>query len=214
MTDQLYTIRDYCTIRNQQVFQDGRLLLERFDLPVSSFLGEIYRHFGMNYPKFHKMDNLCKLGFLVAELLLKDKNIHNTYASDATGIILFNSSSSLDTDRNHQNSIHDRSAYYPSPSVFVYTLANIVIGEICIRHKLYGESTFFIEEKFNARRLHGYVKMLLDAAVVECCITGWVELNGEHYDAVLYLIEKSPPDTEGIVIFDPVKLTEIYSRQG
>lgn len=214
MMEQLYSIRDYCAIRDHQVIQGGKLLFEGKDLPAAFFFGEIYRSFGINYPKFHKMDNLCKLGFLATEVLLKDKNIQQVYPSDAIGIILYNSSSSLDTDRNHQNSITDRSAYYPSPSVFVYTLANIVIGEICIRHKIYGESTFFVEEEFNAVRLFSYVKQLLDDNIVECCITGWVELDRDHYEGILYLIEKSPSDTDGIVIFEPAKLTEIYCGKG
>jgi len=209
-----YTIRDYCMIRNHQVIQGGKLLFEGKDRSAASFFNEIYRHFGVNYPKFHKMDNLCKLGFLAAELLMKDKNLQHSYPSDSVGIILYNASSSLDTDRNHQNSISDRSAYYPSPSVFVYTLANIVIGEICIRHKLYGESTFFVEENFNTERLHAYVKQLLDDRIVECCITGWVELDSESYEGVLYLIEKSTSGTDGIVIFEPEKLTEIYRGKG
>ncbi len=214
MMEQTLVIRDYCLIRDHQVIRGDRVLFtcDENMAPVS-FFTEIYKHFGVNYPKFYKMDNLCKLGFLAAELLLKDKNLLQSFVPDATGIILYNASSSLDTDRNHQNSISDRSAYYPSPSVFVYTLANIVIGEICIRHKLHGESTFFIEKAFSAERLYNYVKQLLDDNLVDCCITGWVEFDNDRYEGVLYLVEKSQSDTNGIVNFEPEKLTEIYSRR-
>jgi hypothetical protein len=171
MMERTDIIRDYCLIRNHQVILSDQVVFTGDkSMPPASFFTEIYRHFNLNYPKFFKMDNLCKLGFLAAELLLRDKNLQNSYAPDATGIILYNASSSVDADRNHQKSISDRTAYYPSPSVFVYTLANIVIGEICIRHKLYGESTFFIEKEFNAERLYTYVKQLLDDKLVERCI--------------------------------------------
>jgi hypothetical protein len=208
-----YCVRDYCLIRNHKVIQGDQLLFECNVMPPASFFTEIYKHFGVNYPKFYKMDNLCKLGFLAAELLLGKKNLPDLYAPYATGVVLFNASSSLDADRNHQKSIHDRSAYYPSPSVFVYTLANVVIGEICIRHKFLGEGIFFIEEKFDAMNVFTYVKQLLDDNIMQCCITGWVEVNGDQYEGILYLVEKSSPVTDGIVIFEPGKIAEIYSQK-
>jgi hypothetical protein len=211
MMDKKYIISDYCAIRNQQVYRHGKLEFEGINSQPDSFLLELYRHYELNYPKFHKMDNLCKLGWLASELLLGDKNIHQRYTAEETGIIIYNAASSVDSDRNHQLSIHDRSAYFPSPSVFVYTLANIVIGEICIRQKIVGESTFFIEEKFDPPRLYSYVKQLFDDNVIQCCLTGWLESDGDHYDGILYLIEKSTPDTDGIAIFEPGKLTEYYS---
>ena len=213
MMDNKYSIRDYCIIRNQKVVQGGKVLFEGNEMLPAFFFAGLYKHLGVNYPKFHKMDNLCKLGFLAAEILLGNKKMNHRYSPDGSGIVLFNAASSLDTDRNHQLSIHDRSAYFPSPSVFVYTLANIVIGEICIRHKFFGESTFFIEEKFDALRLFSYVKQLFDEDLVKCCIAGWIELIGNQYDGVLYLVEKTTPDIDGIAIFEPGKLSEIYSQR-
>lgn len=206
-----YIIRDYCIIRNRKVVKGGRLLFEGKEEMPAPFFAEIYRHLGINYPKFHKMDNLCKLGILAAELLLQDKEIKNRYTHDGTGVVLSNAASSMDTDRNYQQTISDRAAYFPSPSVFVYTLANIVIGEICIRHKLFGEGTFFIEDAWDSRRMFNYVKLLFDDGAVNCCITGWLELNANHYDGVLYLVEIARSDTDGIAIFDPGNLNEIYS---
>lgn len=178
------------------------------------FLTEAYKQLGISYPKFHKMDNLCKLGFMATELLLRDKRLEQSYSADEIGIVLFNASSSMDTDRNHQQTIQDRSAYFPSPSVFVYTLPNIVIGEICIRHKFFGENTFFIAEIFSGQRLYDYVSQLFRDEVIRCCLTGWLELNDNLCDAVLYLVEKIPVDDPGFVIFEPVKIHEIYSQKG
>jgi hypothetical protein len=208
-----YIIRDYCTIRENQVGLSGKVLFTGGERLPASFLPEVYKHFNINYPKFYKMDDLCKLGFLTSELLLHGKNIPERYAGEDIGIILCNAASSVDTDWNHQQSIHDRSAYFPSPSVFVYTLANIVIGEICIRNKFYGEGTFFIEEFFNVNRIHAYVRQLFDDNILQCCLTGWIEMNGDHYDGMMYLVEKSTSGKEGIATFDPRKLTEIYSKR-
>jgi len=208
-----FVISDYCIIRQNRVVKNGNTLHESDETTVAGFLTAIYRHFGINYPKFHKMDNLCKLGFLAAEVLLNHSNLKERYHGDKVGLILANAASSIDTDRNHQLSISNRLDYFPSPSVFVYTLANIVIGEICIRHAFLGESTFFIEKSFDPGRMHHYVYQLLEEEAIQCCITGWVELDSDRYEAVLYLVQKSDIHPDGIAIFEPAKMNEIYLQR-
>jgi hypothetical protein len=208
-----YKITDYCLIRNQQVYLGDQLVFSASESKGTEFLVDLYRHFKMNYPKFHKMDSLCKLGFLCSEILLSGKGIGEKYRGEDVGLVFWNAASSIDSDRNHQQTISDRAAYFPSPSIFVYTLANIVIGEICIRQKFYGESEFFIAKKFDPVVLHDYVKQLLDENVMECCLTGWIESDGDQCEGLLYLIEKSPSDTSGIAIFEPEKLERIYLQE-
>jgi len=209
---EVYIITNYSIIRNHRVWVNGRLMFEGRGDPSALFTS-VYRYFEISYAKFFKMDNLCKLGFLAAELLLRNTNFAQIYRGDDAGIILSNAASSIDTDRNHQRSIANREAYFPSPSVFVYTLANIVIGEICIRHKMQGESTFFIEKDFNPKGLYTCVKQLLDDDMLKCCIAGWVEMDGDDYNAVLYFIEKQTGHTMGIAIFEPEKLLDLYQQK-
>ncbi|MBA4393231.1 MAG: 3-oxoacyl-ACP synthase, partial [Desulfobacca sp.] len=121
-------------LQNNRVMLNGILESALKEQSVGQFLRSIYRHYTISYPKFYKMDNLCKLGFLSAEILLQGTDILRNYPEEDIGIILGNASSSLDSDEKHQESIQDRSSYFPSPSVFVYTLANIMAGEIAIRH--------------------------------------------------------------------------------
>ncbi|MBX9448628.1 MAG: hypothetical protein KL787_02435 [Taibaiella sp.] len=64
-----------------------------------------------------------------------------------------NQSSSLDTDIRHQNSIQDPGQFYPGPAIFVYTLPNIAIGEVSIRHQLQTESMFLIQEVYDRESL-------------------------------------------------------------
>ena len=59
------------------------------DNDINSFLKEMYYKLDLDYPKFFKMDNLCKLGFIGAELLCK-KNKDLFSRKDRVGII-FNS---------------------------------------------------------------------------------------------------------------------------
>jgi 3-oxoacyl-[acyl-carrier-protein] synthase-1 len=64
----------------------------------------------------------------------------------ADAVILANRSASLKNDNDYIATISG-SGYYPSPALFVYTLPNIVTGEIAIRHQIQGETAFYILEK-------------------------------------------------------------------
>jgi hypothetical protein len=205
-----YIISDYCIIRNSRIVHNGEVVYTGNESSPGEFFTAAYRYFNISYAKFFKMDNLCKLGFLASELLLRGKNISEVYRGDEVGLLLSNAGSSIDTDRNHQKSISKRDEYFPSPSVFVYTLANIVIGEICIRHKLFGESFFLIEKEFDAKRLYELVRQWFDEEIVRCAITGWVEIDKDRYEAVMYFIQKTSVHQEGIANFGSEKLTDIY----
>ena len=132
------------------------------------------------------MDNLCKLGWLASEVLLKGDFNADKYSPEEIGIILSNSNSSLDTDMKYAQSIHD----IPSPSVFVYTLPNILIGEICIRNQCKGETAFFLFDRFDASFIIQYVNNLMKNDILQVCICGWVDLVLNEYKAVLFLVEK------------------------
>ena len=112
------------------------------NINFATFIKSLYKREQLNYPKFYKMDNLSKLGFITAELVLRKRNIPDLYKKETIGVMITNSSSSLDTDINFQATISDAANYFPSPSVFVYTLPNILIGEICIRNGIKGENAF------------------------------------------------------------------------
>jgi hypothetical protein len=210
MKEDNYIISDYCIIRNDRVILNGEVVYQGNENSPGEFFTSVYRYFNISYAKFFKMDNLCKLGFLASELLFRGRNISEAYSGEEVGLLLSNAGSSIDTDRNHQKTITKRDEYFPSPSVFVYTLANIVIGEICIRHKFFGESLFLIEKEFEAKRLYDMVKQWFDEEIIRCCITGWVEMDDRRFEAVIYFIQKTPVLQEGIAIFGPEKLTDIY----
>ena len=132
------------------------------------------------------MDEISKLGFMAAEVLLKD-NPYNRLQPEDTGVILSNAHSTLVTDNRFRESIRNNSNFYPSPSVFVYTLPNIMIGEICIRHSFRGEQAFFIFENFSANFMADYINQLFLSHKIKACIGGWVDQSQESYEAFLYL---------------------------
>lgn len=147
----------------------------------------LYREFVGDYPKFFKMDSLCKLGFIGAELLLKDISAEE---KENAAIILFNRNGSLITDKNYQKTISDDN-YFPSPALFVYTLANIVTGEIAIRNKIYGESSFYVLNNQDTDIMNDIVNHAYLTSSPTFILTGWVDYDDNHnYEAKLKLVTK------------------------
>ena len=184
------SITSYCSIKKGVAKLNGETI---FNEPLSSdeFIKGLYRHLKIGYPKFFKMDRLSRLAFLAAELVLKDKNVNDKYQSEKIGVYIANRASSLDTDRLHQDSIKDRQNYFPSPAIFVYTLPNITIGEIAIKHKLKGPNTFFIFDKFEPRFFTNYISDQFELNKIDAGLFGWVEMDGENYEASLFLVENN-----------------------
>ncbi|TWI96363.1 3-oxoacyl-(acyl-carrier-protein) synthase [Mucilaginibacter frigoritolerans] len=183
-------ITSSCVISSNTVYKNGKHLFINTGADVPDFLNSIYKYFDLSYSRFYKMDSLSKLGWLASEILLKDTFEKDKYKPEDVGLILSNANASLDTDMKYLNSVSE----IPSPSLFVYTLPNIVTGEICIRNNFKGEDAFFIFENFNARFLENYVSNLLTSDILQACICGWVELVDEDYKAALFLIEKDKSD--------------------
>lgn len=151
----------------------------------ASFIRETYKNLGESNMKFYKMDDLCKLGYIAAAYLLRGTH----FLPEEIGILLSNAASSLDTDIRHQVIIDRDGDEAASPAVFVYTLPNVVAGEICIRHKIQGENTFFIEETYNPGKMEQYARIAMRKGALKACIVGWCELLGQAYKAEFKLIE-------------------------
>ncbi len=192
-----YKITQYVRIKDQQIHL-GNNIIFRADktLELPGFLKHAYLEFEISYPKFHKMDELSKLGILATDLLFRDCKI-----SESTALVFSNSSSSLGTDEVHQTSIDQN----VSPSVFVYTLPNIVMGEICIKNKIYGENAFFISDNFDPDLIWEYSESLLQNKVAPAIVCGWIEWKNAEYDVFLCLITR-----EGQQDFSAENLKALY----
>lgn len=171
-----------CTIEHSKISVDGNLIFESQSETFQEFAKEAYKSLDLSYPKFHKMDNLSKLAFLSAETILKDED------HSRTAIVFANRSSSLDTDFKYQESINDQDNFYPSPAVFVYTLPNICVGEISIKHKMQTENAFFVLDDFDEKFLNDYSEQILQSGKANKVLCGWVELYQENYKAFVYLL--------------------------
>lgn len=148
-----------------------------------SLLTSLYKQMIGNYPKFYKMDGLSRLGFVTSEILL---NAEKGETDKERAIVFFNHSSSIASDRNYKESINDKDNYFPSPSIFVYTLPNIVTGEIAIRNHFHGETSFFILPDKDERLMEEILQASCRDDQSKSFLTGWIDYEDErHFEADL-----------------------------
>lgn len=172
------------SVEGGRILLDGEVLLEAVSgEDFGTFIRRAYKMLSLDDRKFYKMDDLCKLGYIAAACLFAKNGGITGYAPGEVGIVLANASSSLDTDRKHQRLIDTMGDREASPAVFVYTLPNVVMGELCIRYKIQGENTFFINDRYPESFIREYARLVMQKRRLRACLTGWCELLGETYEA-------------------------------
>ena len=186
-------------LNNQKIFETEAT-------SFSEFIKGAYKTLKIEYPKFFKMDNLSKLAFLTAELILRAETTAD--GEDDIALVFANQSSSLDTDVKHQSAIQHKDDYFPSPAVFVYTLPNICIGEISIKHQLKTENAFFVFDRFNAVFMTEYTQQLIASGKAKKVLCGWVEFYQESYKSFVYLV-----DNEGMEPHNKITVNTLYNHK-
>lgn len=186
-----YRIIRTVTIRDGKLTRDGKTVFSTGTGEFGEFARALYHERGRADLKFFKMDNLCKLGYLAAGELFDGIE----FGPEEMALVLSDSSSSMDSDLRHLESLAAGGEAAASPSVFVYTLPNVVAGEICIRHKIKGENTFFISREYEPDKLREYASMVLSRNGVRYCTTGWCEYVKGSYEAVFELLADSSGET-------------------
>lgn len=168
---------------HQKLWEGKKELGEQEGKEHHSLLTSLYKQMIGDYPKFYKMDGLSRLGFVASEILL---NAEKGETDKERAIIFFNHSSSIASDRNYKESINDKDNYFPSPSIFVYTLPNIVTGEIAIRNHFHGETSFFILPDKDERLMEEILQASCRDAQSKSFLTGWIDYEDErHFEADL-----------------------------
>ena len=137
--------------------------------------------------KFYKMDSLSKLGYVASEVLLDGIE----YGEEDCGLILSGVYGSLDTDIRHQQIIDTETDASASPAVFVYTLPNVVEGEISIRHHIKGENTWFWSDDRSLSDVREYAALSMSAQDMKYCIVGHIDfLNGRYFAKFELLVRR------------------------
>ncbi len=156
----------------------------------ASLLTAIYKRRVGGYPKYYKMDGLSRLGFIAAELLLQAEGATRFKETDSRGVALFCRSSSIGTDRRYLDTIRDRESFYPSPSLFAYTLPNIVTGEIAIRNRYHGETCLYLLAERDRDLMSRTVASAFLDPGLSSLVTGWLDYEDDsHFEADLSIVE-------------------------
>lgn len=195
MQKELY-IKHWVKIKAGKIFDAEETFFETKEKDLNTFLKLGYQKLQISYPKFHKMDGLSKLGVLATQVIAEKSSL-----PEETALIFSNAASSLETDNEFKNSMQN----FPSPATFVYTLPNIVLGELSIKHGLQSENSFFISPQFNAALLADYSSSLIKNQIAPQVLCGWIDLQSGEYDVFLCLIS-----SEGRTLFSEEILTKIY----
>lgn len=168
----------YIRIRNGRLSRNGELLATADDA------AGMYRELGCSYPKFFKMDNLSKWAWLGAEALLRTESgwAYDGARKESLGLVLATRDGCLEADKRYAESM----STIASPALFVYTLPNIMLGEMCIRHGFKGEQLCLVADSFDAELLQYQAQDLLDSRNLSHCLFGWADADAEHQDVCLF----------------------------
>lgn len=164
---------------------------ENFPNGGRQLLTDLYKKYVGDYPKFYKMDLLARLGFIATELLLLDEGEPRFRDRSDRAVVMVGHSGSVVADRRYLESISDAADYYPSPERFVYTLPNIVTGEVAIRNHYHGETGFYLLTEKNPERVDELLSSAFLDAGTQSVIGGWINCdNDNQFEADLCIMKR------------------------
>lgn len=147
--------------------------LPQSELPFAEFIRNEFKAIGESNMKFYKMSDMSKALYIAVEKLLSIEGFNETEPI-RRAIVLANKSASLDADAIHQEILNKHLPEGASPAAFVYTLANVSAGEMCIRHKIQGDNTSFIEDQ-DSGLTEKYARSLIENDKADVVLFGWCE---------------------------------------
>lgn len=177
----------HASISNQSCKLNGESILKSAEgLSVNDWLKEIYLSLKIDYSKFYKMDEMSKMGLLGIELLKQKTKLLEE--SDDIALLFVNKHASLASDVQHQELINSGK---PSPAIFVYTLPNIVLGEISIRNKWYGEQLFLVKNTFPTDLVEDYIATIFETEKANTIIIGQNDCFENKLNGIWAVVRKS-----------------------
>lgn len=159
------------------------------DVAFPEFIRSEYKALGESNMKFYKMSDMCKALYVAVDRLLANSGFEEI-EQNRRAIVLANRSASLDADIVHQQILNQHLPEGASPAAFVYTLANVAAGEICIRHKIQGNNTFFIEN-VDSGVAERYARSLIVNNKADAVICGWCEYLKGNWNVNIKLLKNN-----------------------
>lgn len=201
-------VSSYCHIKLNKCYVNGKPIHSFNCDSIDDFIKEFYKSLALEYPKFYKMDRLAKTAFLGTELLKNECPEILNYGDNQVALLFSNNNSSALTDVNFLTSYQNGGV--PSPSLFVYTLPSILIGEIAIRNKWYGENLFTVAEYFEAEYFVNYCNILLQKNA-EAALCGCLAIDDDKIEAFLFFVTKKDSNQLNLPL-QSKQLLELYKR--
>ena len=176
--------------REIKVSEAARYVLPQSELLFSEYIRREFKSLGEPNMKFYKMSDMCKALYVAVERLLAQVGGWKDVEPRRRAIVLANRSASLDADMIHQQIVNRHLPEGASPAAFVYTLPNVAAGEICIKHKIQGNNTFFVEEAESG--IAGrYASRLIATDRADSVICGWCDYLSGQWSVDIRLLKKS-----------------------
>ena len=73
---------------------------------------------------------------------------------------------------------------------FVYTLPNICAGEVAIRNKFCGETSFYVVEELDIKYIYSVVKNIFGSSNIKFALVGWVENYSRTFEVKMSIISQ------------------------
>lgn len=194
-------IHHVVSLSNHALTADGLVLHQLQGDAPGETITTLYRTLGISYPKFFKMDLLSKAAFLATEVLVQ--TLGNIEDKDRVATVLTTHNGCMDVDEKFEASRTELA----SPALFVYTLPNIMLGEICIRNQFKGEQMCTLSEQMDVPFTDFYVHDLLQQRNASACLCGFAEAYGDRLDVRLIWVSAEP----GGQPFTPELLHHIFN---
>jgi hypothetical protein len=178
-------IQQYTYWNPNEIVSNGHTILDFSHLEIPEKPMALYRSLGIQYPKFFKMDPLSKVAFLTATLTIPDPiEVDN----NKVATIITTTNGCITVDKQFQESMQ----HIASPALFVYTLPNIMLGEICIKYGFKGEQTCLIAKPKPWHILVDYITDLIQHQGTQACLCGYVDVTNAHQEASLFWVNTTP----------------------
>lgn len=181
------SITSYVRLTKQAYIVNDKKVFFGDDASNEHWLKQLYKYLQPDYPKFYKMDQLAQAAFLSVEILKQAITEENKQIPEDIALVFANRETSSVTDQLFIDSYTQTPN--ASPSLFVYTLPNISLGEVCIRNKWYGENIFAVFPKF-ALDFYQMNAATLLATETTMVIGGWVNIAEDTTDVIFFTLEK------------------------
>lgn len=195
-------IHDVIQWNNQTIKINDKAEITLSGDTITDYVLAAYKSLEAPYPKFFKMDILSKVVYTAVAMLVKQGNVAENWL-DLTATCITTKNGCIDVDKKFEQSRSELA----SPALFVYTLPNIMLGEICIKHKFKGEQLCTIGGANEALALHEYICLLIEEDHAKQAIIGYADAYNDTINISLALVSQH----QSAITFDMASYKKILN---